>query len=535
MTKKQKGKHIHLIGIGGTGLSAIAQVLLDRGFRVSGSDEALTKRTADLYQAGANIFKGHRASNVTGAQMVVLSSAIPEDNPEMQEARRLGIPLLKRGDLLGSLMTNNTGIAITGTHGKTTTTGMVAQILLEAELDPTVIMGGTLAKMDSNGRSGTGKHFVVEADEYDQMFLGLRPKIGVVTNIEYDHPDSYPTRARYEQAFVEFAKLLPDDGCLVICAEDSNAVGLLKVNQNLTRYAYGIGFPITPMPGLNLLLAQDVRPNAQGGVDFSVDLNLEPIGEVSLQVAGDHNVNNALAAMAVALHEGLPFEAIARALGNFPGVERRFELRGQVQGVTVIDDYAHHPTEIKTTLAAVKQRYPGQRLWAVWQPHTYSRVKAMMADFATCFGHADGVVVLDIYRSRERDTLGLTPEGVAKQVKHPNVQYGGALAQATSLLLDQVQANDVVITLNAGDARVMGDWLLDGLRERQAKVVLSLTEDSMGDDKDKGTADEANENDPNKMFKLDATAAQVRRLVDRLKKEEEKKGSTKQDSDEGKN
>jgi UDP-N-acetylmuramate--alanine ligase len=283
-----------------------------------------------------------------------------------------------------------------------------------------------------------------------------------------------------------------------------------------------------------LLLAQDVRLNSKGGVDFSVDLNLEPIGEVSLQVAGDHNVNNALAAIAVALHEGLPFEAIARALANFPGVERRFELRGQVQGVTVIDDYAHHPTEIQTTLAAAKQRYPGQRIWAVWQPHTYSRVKAMLAEFATCFGHADGVVVLDIYRSRERDTLGLTPEGVAKKVKHPNVQYGGALAQATALLLGQVQANDVVITLNAGDARVMGDWLLDGLRERQAKVVLSMTEDSMGDYKDKGTADESQEKYPNKIFKLYATAAQVRRLVDRLKKEEEKKGSTKQDSDVGK-
>ena len=535
MTKKQKGKHIHLIGIGGTGLSAIAQVLLDRGFRVSGSDEALTQRTADLYEAGANIFKGHRASNITGAQMIVVSSAVPEDNPEIKEARRLGIPLLKRGDLLGSLMTNNTGIAITGTHGKTTTTGMVAQILLEAELDPTVIMGGTLAKMESNGRSGTGKHFVVEADEYDQMFLGLRPKIGVVTNIEYDHPDSYPTPARYEQAFQEFVKLLPNDGCLVICAEDSNAVGLLKVNQALTRYAYGIGFPITPMPGLNLLLAQDVRPNGKGGVDFSVDLNLEPIGEMSLQVGGDHNVNNALAATAVALHEGLPFDLIARALANFPGVERRFELRGQVAGVTVLDDYAHHPTEIRSTLAAAKQRYPHHRIWAVWQPHTYSRLKVMMADFATCFKDADGVVVLDIYRSRERDSLGLTSEGVAKQVKHPNVHYGGTLAQATSHLLDQLQADDVVITLNAGDARVMGDWLLDGLRERQAKVVLSLTEDLMGDDKEQGTAEDGQENDPNKMFKLDATAAQVRRLVDRLKKEEEKKGNNKPENDEGKN
>lgn len=531
MTKKQKGKHIHLIGIGGTGLSAIAQVLLDRGFRVSGSDESLTQRTADLYAAGANIFKGHRAGNVTGAQMVVLSSAIGDENPEVQEARRLGIPLLKRGDLLGSLMTNNTGIAIAGTHGKTTTTGMVAQILLEAALDPTVIMGGTLVKMESNGRSGTGKHFVVEADEYDQMFLGLRPKIGVVTNIEYDHPDSYPNRGHYEQAFQEFAKLLPDDGCLIICAEDANAVGLLKTNPALTRYAYGIGFPITPMPGLNLLLAQDVRPNDKGGVDFLVDLNLEPIGSISLQVAGDHNVNNALAATAVALHEGLSFELIARALADFPGVERRFEVRGQVNNITVVDDYAHHPTEIRTTLAAAKQRYPNQRVWAVWQPHTYSRVKTLLNDFATCFTDAYGVVVVDIYRSRERDTLGLDAPSVAAQIKHGRVHYGGALAQATSYLLDQLQPDDVVITLNAGDARVMGDWILDGLRERQAALILANLEDTMGDD-EKQPSDE--QTDADKMFKLDATAAQVRRLVNRLKKEEDKSNDKPQGQDENK-
>ncbi|MCB0034664.1 MAG: UDP-N-acetylmuramate--L-alanine ligase [Anaerolineales bacterium] len=513
MAKKQKGKHIHLIGIGGTGISAIARVLLDRGFYVSGSDQELTSRTAELYAAGADIFKGHKASHVTGAQMVVVSSAIPSDNPEIAAAKQAGIPVLKRADLVGSLMNNNTGIAVAGTHGKTTTTGMIAQILLEAELDPTVILGDNLPKMGSNGQAGQGPHFLVEADEYDQMFLGLRPKVGVITNIEYDHPDSYASKEAYRQAFEDFIRLLPDNGRLVICAEDEEAVSLLKVNSNVTRIAYGIGFPITPTPGLTLILAQDLKPNDKGGTDFVVEQDMKPLGSISLRIPGEHNVNNALAAISVALFEGISFEVIAKALSEFEGVGRRFEIRGQVNDIIVVDDYAHHPTEIKVTLAAAKQRYPNRRIWAVWQPHTYSRVKALLPEFATCFKDANQVIMLDIYRSRETDTLGITPAAILKQIKHQQIQHIGDLTAAVAYLLDHCQPNDVILTLNAGDARMIGDWLLDGLRERAAEAFAN-EEYGMGDEEKQQNEKQTDEE---KMFKLDATASQVRRLVDRLK------------------
>lgn len=517
MTKKQKGKHIHLVGIGGSGISAIAQVLLGRGFRVSGSDQRLTPRTADLYAEGATIYKGHRASNITGAHMVVVSAAIPDDNEEVVAARRQGIPILTRSDLLGSLMNKNVGIAVAGTHGKTTTAGMIAQILLEAETDPTVIIGGMLAALGGNGRAGKGKHFVLEADEYERMFLGLRPSIGVVTNVDYDHPDSYPTAAAYQQAFADFVKLLPAGGCLVACAEHATAVELLKLKSDITRFAYGIGYPITPTPGLELLLAQDVEPNGHGGCDFTVEYNLEEIGTISLQVPGEHNVSNALAATAVALHEKIPFETIARALANFEGVGRRFDVRGEVGGITVVDDYAHHPVEIATTLAAARMRYPDKRLLAVWQPHTFSRIKLLREEFNRCFEDADAVLVLDVYASRETDTLGLTGAGIAEGVAHGRVRHVGTLDEATSFLLDHLKAGDVMVTLNAGDAHTIGEGVLNGLRERGHYSIEEEVTLDMNEDEKKNTPKDEKE----KPIKLDATAAQVRRLVDRLKNKPE--------------
>ncbi|MCA9982045.1 MAG: UDP-N-acetylmuramate--L-alanine ligase, partial [Anaerolineales bacterium] len=358
MEKKQKfGKHIHLVGIGGTGLSAIARVLLGRGFKVTGSDQALTQRTADLYAAGAVVYKGHKASNIRGAQLLVVSSAIPPDNPEVAAARTAGIPVLKREDFLGSLMTKQVGIAIAGTHGKTTTAGMIAHIFMEAGLDPSFIVGDDLPSLATNGRAGQGTHFIIEADEYDRMFLGLRPKIGVITNVEYDHPDIYASRDDYVQAFEEFARGLPAGGRLVVCAEDATAVQLLKANDQVQNYAYGIGFPITPMPGLELVLAPDPRPNKEGGMTFVVEKNLEPLGEIVLTIPGEHNVNNALAAVCVALGEDIPFATIAAALHSFTGMKRRFDILGRVGGITIVDDYAHHPTEIEATLAAARLRY----------------------------------------------------------------------------------------------------------------------------------------------------------------------------------
>lgn len=528
MNKKQKtGKHIHLVGIGGSGLSAIAKVLLERGFRVTGSDEQLTQRTADLYAAGATIFKGHRATNISGANMVIVSSAVPEDNPELVAARQAGVPVLKRGALLGSLMANSVGIAVAGSHGKTTTTGMIGQIFIEAELDPTIILGDTLPLIDTNGRSGKGSHFIIEADEYERMFLGLKPQIGVITNIDFDHPDIYANDALYQKAFADFLQLIPAGGCAVLCAEDPHAVNMLKLRNDIKRIAYGIGFPITPTPGLTLLLAQDLVLNEQGGYTFTVEQDLEPIGSISLRIAGEHNVNNALAAIAVALHEGIPFDTIQKALAHFPGIKRRMEVRGIVGQITIIDDYAHHPTEIRSTLQALKQKYPAGRLWAVWQPHTFSRIQSLMGEFATCFKDAQELILLDVFHSRESDSLGLDTPKILSQIKHPSARYVGPFAATTSYLLEHLQPQDVVVTLNAGDARIIGDWVLDGLRVRTAESIINeaLPEAIMSDDEQKAEEKEKIDVPENRVAKLDATVSQVQKLVAKLKDEQDRKNA----------
>lgn len=511
MEKKQRvGKHIHLIGIGGTGLSAIARVLLGRGFKVTGSDQELTQRTADLYAAGAVVYKGHKPANVRGAHMVVVSSAIPADNPELLAAREAGVPVLKRDEFLGSLMTKQVGIAIAGTHGKTTTAGMVAHIFMEAGLDPSFIVGDDLPVLDSNGRAGQGTHFIIEADEYDRMFLGLRPKVTVITNVEYDHPDIYPSPESYVQAFEDFVNLLPAGGRLVVCAEDDTAVRLLKTNPNVQTYAYGIGFPITPMPGLELILAPDPRPNAAGGMSFTVEHNLVPLGEIHLPIPGEHNVNNALAAICVALGEGLPFATIAAALHSFTGMKRRFDILGQVGGIVVIDDYAHHPTEIMATLAAARQRYPQGRLIAAWQPHTYSRLRALMPEFLACFAQADQVLVLDVFRSREKEMAGLNAQQITRQIQHKQVRYVGDMAAVQNYLLETLQAGDVLLLLNAGDARILGQWVVDSLREEVGEEVGGNST----------TAVDTPPLNEEKKLGLDATLSQVQRLVARLQQED---------------
>lgn len=516
MEKKQKsGKHIHLVGIGGTGLSAIARVLLGRGFKITGSDQELTQRTADLYAAGAVVYKGHKAANISGAQMLVVSSAIPADNPELVAAREAGIPILKRDDFLGSLMNKQVGIAVAGTHGKTTTAGMIAHIFIEAGLDPSFIVGDDMPTLGSNGRAGQGTHFIIEADEYDRMFLGLRPKVGVITNIEYDHPDIYESEEAYVEAFRTFAQTLPAGGRLVVCAEDDTAVQLLKANDQVQTYAYGIGFPITPMPGLELILAPDPRPNDTGGMTFTVERNLEPLGEINLPIPGEHNVNNALAAVCVALGEEIPFATIASALKSFTGMKRRFDVLGRVGGISIIDDYAHHPTEISATLAAARQRYPEGRLIGAWQPHTFSRIKALLPDFKTCFTDADMVVVLDIFHSRERDTLGLSASQIAQQIEHEHVHYAGNIQEAQTYLLNQLERGDVLLLLNAGDARIVGEWIVDSLREKVGDTMLA----------ESGTAVVGNDDDEKKVG-LDATLSQVQRLVARLQQEEASKKQT---------
>lgn len=471
MNAQSQLPHIHLIGIGGTGMSAIARVLLGRGVAVSGSDQQAGLVTDALSRLGAKIFIGHDKNHIAGAEIIVRSSAVPDQNPEVAAARAQQIPVLKRADFLGRLMTDQTGIAVTGTHGKTTTTGMIAHILLKAQLDPTVIIGGTLPLLQSNGHAGAGQHFVIEADEYDRMFLGLKPKIGVVTNVEHDHPDIYPTAASYHAAYRTFVAQLPANGRLIACVDDHGAEQILQLaGPHLTTVAYTLNESYDSSGNGHLLRGQNVRSNTAGGSDFEVELDGEMIGLIQLQVPGRHNVQNALAAAATALFEGVDFSTIAAALRSFSGMGRRFEIKGSIRGITIIDDYAHHPTEIQATLEAARSRYPQQRIWAVWQPHTFTRTKLFLEAFKHSFGQADQVVVLDIYRSREKETLGVVAAEVAQAINHGHTHYAQDIDAAVTLLQNQMTSGDIIITMNAGDATVIGDRLLNDLELEKETV-----------------------------------------------------------------
>jgi len=461
----QPNMHIHLIGIGGSGISAIARVLLGRGFVVSGSDQQANEITAALLEEGATIYQGHDASHIVGADLVVISSAIPEENPEWQAAQEADIRVMKRSEFLGYLMTDRIGIAVAGTHGKTTTTGMIAHILMEADLDPTVIVGGILSTLDSNGRFGEGDYFVIEADEYDNMFLGLKPEVAIILNIEHDHPDIFPDEASYQAAFAQFAGLLPDGGHLIACATDPETAVLLKSLSlpGVEVSTYAIGTTEGSQPQADYL-ALDLRTNQLGGTDFLVETEGQMIGLARLRLPGEHNVLNALAAIIVATDLGIDFNVIRAALGSFSGVNRRFELVGEVASVTIIDDYAHHPTEIEVTLKAARQRYPGRRIWAVWQPHTFSRTKLLLDKFATCFAEADKVVALDIYRSREKDSLGVDTAVVLEAMNHPSAVHIPNLDDAARYILDRVRPHDVVLTLGAGDSNKVAQQVLAGIQ-----------------------------------------------------------------------
>ncbi len=461
------GMRLHLVGIGGSGMSAIAQVLLDKGYKVSGSDQMENVRTGLLREREATVIVGHRAENIANTDAVIMSSAIPVDNVEIVAAQSAGIPVLKRADFLRHLMVDKVGIAVAGTHGKTTTTAMIAHILLENDQDPTVILGGDLPLAGGNGRAGNSDYFVIEADEYDYMFLGLLPVIAVITNIEHDHPDLFPSPSVYFEAFREFAALLPEHGKLVVSGEDPGIAEMLNEAElsGVEIIRYGLQEEETSAESFDFK-AIDCRANQLGGTDFILLDKQQTVGVVRLRVPGLHNVRNALAAIAVTLSLELEFGQICRALADFGGVGRRFQVLGEIGGVTVIDDYAHHPTEIQATLSAARQRFGNRCLWSVWQPHTYSRTRLFLPQFATSFADADRVIALDIYRSRETDSLGIDMAEISTKIEHPNVVYIGQKQEAVNYLLDRIRPGDVVITLGAGDGDIVGKGLVKALKVR---------------------------------------------------------------------
>jgi len=440
-------KRIHLIGIGGTGMSSIARVLLEQGWAVSGSDRLLSPLALELRAAGALIYEGHDSRHVQGVDLVVRSSAINDENPEVAAAVRLGIPVMKRQEFISELSKDRMCIAVAGSHGKTTTSTMMAWSLAQLGLDPGYILGGVSRDLGNNARAGTGEHFVIEADEYDYMFLGLIPAVILLSNVEYDHPDCFPTVEKYQAAFSTFVNQLEPGGLLVTNADDPGSLSKLTDAPASARV---VTYGLTTSADYT---AVDVKPNTMGGFEFIVQANplQKTVASVSLRVPGIHNVRNALGVLA-ALHAlGFPVQQVAQALSAYTGSGRRFEVIAEVDGITIVDDYAHHPSKITATLSAARARYPNRRIIAVWQPHTYSRTQALEVDFINAFHDADLVIVTAIYAAREA-AQAYTSAQLVKKIDYVSARYIPLIPAVVDFLLENLQPGDVLIVLSAGDA-----------------------------------------------------------------------------------
>ncbi|HTQ81069.1 MAG TPA: UDP-N-acetylmuramate--L-alanine ligase [Thermoanaerobaculia bacterium] len=440
--------HIHFVGIGGAGMSGIAEILLtdERELEVSGCDQALGEASHHLKKLGARIHKGHSGDHLKGVDLVVISSAIAEGNPEVQAARFRGIPVVRRAEMLAELMRLKYGIAVAGTHGKTTTTSLVGTMLTNAGLDPTVIVGGRLRLLGTGARLGKSNYLVAEADEYDRSFLRLSPVVAVVTNIDRDHLDTYRDLEEIREAFVTFANRVPFFGRLIVCLEDGNIQQILPRLSERRLVTYGF----SPQADL---AAVDVE--ARGGKSaFGVRLRGALLGRLELPLPGRHNILNALAAVGVGLSLRLSFDEIAHGLAAFEGVHRRFEQVGEWRRAAVIDDYAHHPTEVAATLDAARQAFPKGRLHVVFQPHLFSRTQDQAENFGRALLLADRAIVTDVYPSREAPVPGVTGELVvdaAIKSGHKNVFYRPDWRTVPALLEEGVTPGDAVITLGAGD------------------------------------------------------------------------------------
>ena len=471
-----KIQQIHFVGIGGIGMSGIAEVLLNLGYKVSGSDlksSAVTQRLAGL---GAMVFEGHRAENISGAEVVVTSSAIAGENPEVLEAHRLRLPVIGRAEMLAELMRLKYGIAIAGMHGKTTTTSMVAVVLAGGGLDPTVVVGGRVDALGSNARVGKSHYLVAEADESDRSFLKLSPILSVVTNIDREHMDCYRNMRDVKKTFLEFMDRVPFYGMIVACNDDAMLRRLLpEVRRRTVTYGTKRGSDFLIKLGANENSQVSRQEQAGNGAPdsgplsrFRVSYQKKDLGVFTLHVPGVHNVLNATAAIAVGVGLDVDVEAIRAALDQFRGVDRRFQLRGRAAGVSVIDDYGHHPTEIKATLAAARQ-CGFRKIHVVFQPHRYTRTRDLMGEFVTAFGSADSLFVLDIYAASEKPIEGISGELLAKAIREKGghaAEYVSSFAEAASAAAAVAEEGDMILTLGAGSVSQLGPMIIEKVKEK---------------------------------------------------------------------
>ncbi|HTD22981.1 MAG TPA: UDP-N-acetylmuramate--L-alanine ligase [Terriglobales bacterium] len=468
-----KIQRIHFVGIGGIGMSGIAEVLLTLGYKVSGSDLKLSPVTHRLARLGATIFEGHSAENAEGAEVVVISSAVSERNPEVETARRRHVPVIQRAEMLAELMRIKYGIAIAGMHGKTTTTSMVAAVLAAGGLDPTIIVGGRVDAIDSNARLGKSHYLVAEADESDRSFLKLSPILSVVTNIDCEHMDCYRDMQDVEQTFLEFMDRVPFYGMVVICNDDERLRGLLpKVRRRVVTYGTREG------SDFQIVSSTTARSSGKNIGHFGVRYRGKSLGDFSLHVPGAHNVLNATAAVAVGVGLDIHLEDIRAALEKFRGVDRRFQLKGKVNGISVVDDYGHHPTEIRATLAAARQ-CGYERIHVIFQPHRYTRTQQLMEEFTNAFGDADTLHILDIYAASEPPIEGITGEALARAVAQRSgkkVSYSPSFADATEAAVAQAREGELILTLGAGSISQLGPQILERLAANTKPVGIESSD-----------------------------------------------------------
>jgi UDP-N-acetylmuramate--alanine ligase len=472
-----KLQRVHFVGIGGIGMSGIAEVLLNLGYRISGSDLKSSAVTQRLVGLGAQTFEGHFAENVAGADVVVTSSAIAADNPEVLEARKLHIPVIQRAEMLAELMRLKYGIAVAGMHGKTTTTSMVAAVLAAGGLDPTVVVGGRVDALGSNARLGKSQYLVAEADESDRSFLKLSPILSVVTNIDREHMDCYRNMRDVKQTFVEFMDRVPFYGMIVACNDDAMLRKLLpQIRRRVLTYGTRRGSDFLIKVGKTE--ASGYKPRSR----FQVSYRGKDLGEFTLHVPGLHNVLNATAAIAVGIGLDIPADQIRTALENFRGVDRRFQLRGEAGGVSVIDDYGHHPTEIRATLAAARE-CGYRRIHVIFQPHRFTRTQELMEEFASAFDDADTVCVLDIYAASEKPIEGISGEKLAERIAEgfgrkeghadrpavdSSVRYVRSFAEAIEAVTSTATPGDMILTLGAGSVSQVGPMIVEKLQSQQS-------------------------------------------------------------------